>query len=96
MTYICLVDNIFINSCNLIISDTIIDAHIILKVSPVNVKIILDNMIIHLVSKGYNIKGYLQDNNFYYDCINEIVPFLQTHTIDYKIIDKKKCRFLCC
>jgi hypothetical protein len=98
MAYICVIDNNFTNSCNIVISHTIIkSAHLVIKVSDKKANDICNAIIEHLIYKHYKIKRYIYTNNFYYDCTYEIISFvkLSLDSKDYEFIDPKKSYFCC-
>ena len=99
MSYICVIDNNFTNSCNIILSKKIIyNAKLIIKVSKFEASYIFNLIKIYLNNNQFNVTDDIYNDYYYYDSTKIIVAYLTQLKINFTIInpDNYKCSCFNC
>ena len=95
MTYICFVDNHNIESCSLVMSEKKVKkSRFIISVNKNEAVSVINRIISFLIIHNYNLQNSCL--NFSYDCVNIVVPYLNSINQNYTIIDPDSTRCLWC
>jgi hypothetical protein len=93
MTYICVVDNYHNKSCSLIISNKIIrKSRLIISVNPDIAVYVKNRLVSYFILHSFNIEN--SDYQFFPNCVNIILPYLQSINTDFTVIDPDS--LVCC